>query len=76
MFGTRGRGNAGTTVGTRGCEIGNAASSRSETWKGEKQKEPFSALNESKVACSQRDRVSTGRPPSVCVVGLRLELET
>ena len=66
-------------VGTHGCgDVGTwgRGDARSGTRGGEKQKEPFSASNESKVARSQRGRLSTGRPPSVCVVCLRLELET
>ena len=39
-------------------------------------KTTFSASNESKVARSHRDRLSTGSPPSVCMVCFRFELET
>ena len=88
--GTREGGDVGRDVGTRGLGesgtqglkesgtwgLSDAASSRSGTRGGEKEKEPFSASNESKVARSRGDRLSTGRPHSVCVVCLRLELET
>ena len=72
-MGMRGRRDMGKQH--QGRSIIKIGDTRSGMQGGEKQKEPFSALNESRVAHSQRDGLSTDRPPSVCVVCLRLELD-